>query len=413
MNDEIRSVSASQEGLHLRTSIPEDSPAVTLEILLDHFTQEVRRGIATSVDLYAARYPEFADEIWELFPLVDNLERCKVVQDAAYVRQNFPDEFPLRQLGEYTIVREIGRGGMGIVFEATHSPAGRPVAIKLLPGRDQGDRRQSRDRFHREAITIAQFRHQNIVPVYSFGEHDGYYFYVMQLVRGVGLDWVIQKLRESPAPVMCSTIRDLKNRQSATSEAMESTLETPSVRCISRNSWKVFAKIGIQVATALSYAHQRNVLHHDIKPANLLLNAAGKVVVTDFGGFYQSRTGHAKAPECTTGTLRYMAPERLKGDSDARSDVYSLGATLYELVTRTPLFEAADRSRLTDLILNSNVTRPVQFAPDLPRAFEAIILTALAGNRNQRYPSAKALADDLLRFVNQQPVHAILSEENI
>jgi serine/threonine protein kinase len=391
-------------------SVPADASRVTLELLLDRFTREVRRGLTPSIEQYATRFPQFAEEIWELFPLVDNLERCKVVQDAELVRQNFPDEFPLRQLGDYKIVREIGRGGMGIVFEAVHSPAGRAVAIKLLPGRDQGDRRQSKERFHREAITIAQFRHQNIVPVYSFGEHDGYYYYVMQLVRGVGLDWVIKKLRESSAPVLCSTIGELKDPPGNVKTAAENTADPPSVRGISRDSWKAFAKIGIQVAAALTYAHQREVLHHDIKPANLLLNAAGKVVVTDFGGFYRSRTELGKVPESTTGTLRYMAPERLKGQSDVRSDVYALGATLYELVTRTPLFEASDRSHLTELVLDSAIVRPRSISRSLPPAFEAIILTALARNREDRYPNAKALADDLLRFVNQQPVQAVVAE---
>lgn len=396
-----------QQRSNSTSGIPIKNGPATFETLLDRFTRDTRRGIAPPIEQYVAWFPQFADEIRDLFPLVDNLERCKVAQEAELVRQNFPDEFPLRQLGDYTLVREIGRGGMGIVFEAIHSPAGRPVAIKLLPGRDQGDRQQSKARFHREAITIAQFRHQNIVPVYSFGEHEGYYFYVMQLVRGVGLDWVIQKLRDSSAPLLCSTIQELKGYPVAVKPVSHNHLETPSVRGISRDSWKVFAKIGIQVASALSYAHQRDVLHHDIKPANLLLNADGKVVVTDFGGCYRPRSSLANTSESTTGTLRYMAPERLSGQSDPRSDVYSLGATLYELVTRTPLFETTVKNRLTDLILNSTPTRPSQLSQNIPAAFEAIILNALARDRSDRYPTAKALADDLLRFVNQQPVQAL------
>jgi serine/threonine protein kinase len=363
---------------------------VTFYSLVDQFTREVRRGTAPSIKAYVAKYPQFAEQILDLFPLIADLERCKSSQDAELVRQNFPDEFPLRQLGDYTLVREIGRGGMGIVFEAIHSPTSRTVAIKLLPGRDSKNLRRSKKRFHREAITIARFQHQNIVPVYSFGEHDGYCFYVMQLVQGIGLDRVIKKLRDSSDPVFCSTTSDLKNRDCA---------KTPSVRGIRRDSWKVFARIGIQVATALTYAHQRDVLHQDIKPANLILNAAGKVVVTDFGGSYRPRTEPCRTTS-TTGTLMYLAPERLNGDSDARSDVYSLGATLYELVTRTPLFPGSDRARLPNLVLNAPPTRPTLLEKTLPIELESIILRALSKNPADRYATAKALGDDLLRFVN-------------
>lgn len=376
-------------------------PTVTFESLLDQFTRDVRRGIASPVKIYAANHPQFADEILELFPLVGDLERCKSSQDAELVRQNFPDEFPLRQLGDYTLVREIGRGGMGIVFEAIQSPTGRPVAIKLLPGRDATNQRRSKKRFHREAITIARFRHQNIVPIYSFGEHDGYSFYVMQLVQGIGLDRVIKSLRESTDPVFCSSPIEAKPIEANPIELKVRDLaKPPSIRGILRDSWKVFARIGIQVATALSYAHQHDVLHQDIKPANLILNEAGKVVVTDFGGSYQPRAEPGKRAS-STGTLMYMAPERLEGTSDPRSDVYSLGATLYELVTRKPLFPSFDRARLPDLILNSAPTPPTLLAKTLPADFEAIILTALAKNPADRYATAKAFSDDLLCFVNQ------------
>ncbi len=369
---------------------------VTLESLLERFTLEVRAGGSPSISQYAQRYPSLAAEIDELFPLVEGLERCKLAQDVEFERQNFPEEFPLQQLGDCRLVREIGRGGMGIVFEAIQAPAGRAVAIKLLPTRFLADRLKSKERFQREAVTIAGLRHQNIVPIYSFGEHDGYYFYIMQLVRGVSLDWVIRQLRESSEPICSSRIQ-----QMATGGATVPATDEPHRR-LARDSWVVFAKIGIQVALGIAHAHRHAVLHHDIKPANLLLNVAGRVVVTDFGGSYQRGNQVTDANEHGVGTLRYMAPERLRGRSDARSDVYSIGATLYELVTRQPAFDTRDRSRMVEMILNESPPSPRQFSPQLPAQFETIILTALSRNPAARHPTAKALADDLKRFVKRQ-----------
>lgn len=374
---------------------------MTLDALLDRFTREVRAGTAPPVAHYARCYPHLAVEIEELLPLIEGLEKCKAAQDAEFVRQNFPEVFPLRQLGDCTLVREIGRGGMGLVFEAIQNPAGRPVAIKLLPSRLFGDQLKSKERFQREAITIARLRHQNIVPIYSFGEHDGYYFYVMQLVRGASLDWVIRQLRASPMPISSSVIRQLAGGEVGVATDSVRAAEQAANRQLARDSWKVFAKIGIQVASGMSHAHRHGVLHHDIKPANLLLNVAGRIVITDFGGSYQSNSSHRSATEYQTGTLRYMAPERLQGRSDGRSDVYSIGMTLYELVTQQLAFETNDRSRLAGMILNAEIPAPRQFRPELPVEFERIILQALARDPAARYASARALADDLRRLTSQ------------
>ena len=380
---------------------PASTQRMTLDALLDRFTREVRAGTAPAVAVYARRYPHLAAEIDELFPLIEGLEKCKVAQEAEFVRQNFPEEFSLRQLGNCTLVREIGRGGMGLVFEAIQGPAGHVVAIKLLPSRCFADGLKSKERFQREAVTIAQLRHQNIVPIYSFGEHDGYYFYVMQLVRGVSLDWVIRELRASSTPICTSVIQKMAGGD-VVGEADPLRPSIPDTnRKLARDSWIVFGKIGIQIALGISHAHRHDILHHDIKPANLLLNLAGRVVVTDFGGSYQPNSTLRPTEEQQTGTLRYMAPERLQGRTDARSDVYSIGMTLYELVTQHAAFETSDRGRLTEMILNADVRVPRKIRPDLPVEFERIILKALARNPDARYASAKALADDLRRFVRR------------
>lgn len=380
---------------------PSSAQRMTLDVLLERFTRDVRQGTAHPITHYARRFPQLAKEIEELFPLIEGLEKCKVAQDADFVRQNFPEEFPLRQLGNCTLVREIGRGGMGLVFEAIQSPLGRPVAIKLLPTRFFADQLKSKERFQREAVTIAQLKHQNIVPIYSFGEHDGYYFYVMELVRGVSLDWVIRELRGSAEPICSSAIYEIATGGGSGAADPWRPAKPTTNRKLARDSWNVFAKIGIQISLGISHAHLHDVLHHDIKPANLLLNVDGRVVVTDFGGSYQPNTTHRPTAEHQTGTLRYMAPERLQGRSDARSDVYSIGVTLYELVTQEAAFDTDDRSQLTEMVLNAKLPAPRQVRGDVPVALESIIQKAMALNPDARYATARALADDLRRFVRR------------
>ncbi|MDB5339144.1 MAG: serine/threonine protein kinase [Planctomycetaceae bacterium] len=378
---------------------PPSSPQrMTLDVLLERFTSEVRAGNSPEIAKYVRRYPHLAEEIEELFPIIEGLEKCKVAQDADFVRQNFPAEFPLRQLGECTLVREIGRGGMGLVFEAVQASMERTVAIKLLPTRFFANRLQSKERFQREAVTIARLKHQNIVPIYSFGEHDGYYFYVMQLVRGVSLDWVIRQLRSSPTPICTSMIQRAGGGDVSVADTLRAAVAPPN-RKLTRHSWTVFAKIGIQVASGISHAHEHGVLHQDIKPANLLLNLEGRVVITDFGGSYLPDSTVTPVTEFHTGTLRYMAPERLEGHSDQRSDVYSIGVTLYELVTQHSAFDVNDQRQLAELILNPQLPPPRKLCKEIPAEFERIIMKALARNPDVRYPSAKLLADDLRRFV--------------
>jgi serine/threonine protein kinase len=158
------------------------------------------------------------------------------------------------------------------------------------------------------------------------------------------------------------------------------------------------------VALALAHAHDAKVLHNDVKPANLLLERNGHVVVTDFGIGRRVEENASGAEEQPIGTLRYMAPERLLGRCDVRSDLYSLGLTLYELATQKPAFAAEEKQELMNLILASNPTPIREIVPQIPRALETIILNAIAKEPVDRYPSASMMATDLLRLVNDLPV---------
>jgi serine/threonine protein kinase len=361
-----------------------------LEVIASRYADEVRRGLRPSIEEYCRRYWQLADEIRELFPLVASLERWKDDKESECVRQGLPAELPFRELGPWKLIREIGRGGMGVVFEGLNS-GGKRVAIKLLPWRFTADAPRRKAQLKREADTIAALRHKNIVPVLSHGEHEGFGYYVMRLVNGVSLAWLIDRLRSSPDPVQSTEVHSQG---------------TSSLFPIARDSWTTFSRIGVQVAMALEYAHERQVFHHDVKPGNLLLDVSGQVLLSDFGVGPVPAEDYLEPEESGLGTVRYMAPERMKTTGNARSDIYSLGVTLYELATQTSAFEAPDRGELFSRILEGRFPPPRQVAKTLPQDLETIVLTAMSLDPADRYPTARALAADLFRFTKGQPINA-------
>jgi eukaryotic-like serine/threonine-protein kinase len=221
---------------------------------------------------------------------------------------------------------------------------------------------------------MARLHHTNIVPVFGVSEHDGLPYYVMEFIDGRGLDAVIGDRGVGE-----------EARRLTPAEA---------------------ARVGLQVAEALAYAHAQGILHRDIKPSNLLLDGRGTVWVTDFGVAKLAGQDDTTRPGDTAGTLRYMAPERFRGQSDGRSDVYSLGLTLYELLTGRPAFDESDRGRLVRQVTQEEPPAPRRCDPAIPRDLETVVLRAMARDPGQRYQSAGELADDLRRFLEDKPVQA-------
>jgi eukaryotic-like serine/threonine-protein kinase len=286
----------------------------------------------------------------------------------------------LQELGDYRILREIGRGGMGLVYEAEQVSLGRHVALKVLPAHSLLDRHRLQ-RFQREAKAAARLHHTNIVPIYGVGEQAGLHYFVMQFIVGQSLDQVLHALR---------------NRQT-----------TPLPLSSSGATYfREVARIGLQVAEALDYAARQGVLHRDIKPANLMLDEAGQMWVMDFGLAKITDDDDLTHSGELLGTLRFMAPERFQDRFDARSDVYSLGLTLYELLTLRPAYDEPDRSRLIARVLNEDPPRPSCLDRAIPRDLETIVLKAIAREPQGRYATAGDLAEDLRRFLADRPILA-------
>jgi eukaryotic-like serine/threonine-protein kinase len=279
----------------------------------------------------------------------------------------------LESWGEFRIVREIGRGGMGVVFDAYQGSLNRHVALKFLP--EHGDLA----RFRREARAVGRLHHTNIVPVFGVGEHQGRHFYIMQFIAGRGLD----------------AMREPRTAAAAGSPGP------------AWPDYRAAARIGAQVAEALAYAHAQGVVHRDIKPSNLLLDERGTVWVTDFGLAKDSHDVEALThTDDFLGTLRYTPPERMHGPGDARGDIYSLGLTLYELLAGRPAFAETDRARLLEQILHHDPPPPRQLDPAIPRDMETIVLKAIAREPAQRYATAGELAEDLHRFLDDRTILA-------
>lgn len=405
-------------------------PLDPLDALAEEYLSRCRRGEAATIEEYAAAYPDLADEIRELFPTIAALEALKETRsgsgrtaDAAVAGMPAP-----ARLGDFRLLREIGRGGMGVVYEAQQESLARRVAVKVLPAALLQDTIHI-ERFEREARTAARLHHTNIVPIFGVGEDNGCHYYVMQYIRGIGLDAVFRRLaREARHEVatgdettpaesasrgssslrtrdVFATVRDLVTTHEPAEAPAQPPPAAPRRTSLAAHA-RAVARIGLQTADALAYAHAQGTMHRDIKPANLLLDADGAVWIADFGLAKAIDDAGVTRTGDVIGTLRYMAPEQFQGQAEPRSDVYALGVTLYELATLRPAFQANSRAALLSAIMKGDITPPPRGPGHLPRDLETILLKAMAATTIDRYDSAAALAEDLRRFLEDRPVLA-------
>jgi WD40 repeat protein/serine/threonine protein kinase len=400
-----------------------------LERLAEEFIERHRRGERPALSEYADRHPELAAEIRNLFPALVQIEHLKPVAGdltGAFVPESGQsDDHTPERLGEYRILRQVGSGGMGVVYEAEQESLGRHVALKILP-RQALLKATYLERFRREAKAAAKLHHTNIVPVFGVGECDGTHYYAMQFIRGEGLDKVLRDLRRlrtgpgAPATVAEHTEASvahslLTGRFDVPADPPDPA--TPAADRVHGSStlsaagpeghyFRGIARLGVQVADALAYAHRQGILHRDIKPSNLLLDQQGTVWITDFGLAKAEGSDDLTQTGDIVGTVRYMAPERFDGRSLVQSDVYALGLTLYELLTLRPAFDDTNKAKLVNKVLHEPPTSPRKLDPRIPRDLETVVLKCLAKDPRERYPSAHDLLEDLQRFLADRPVKA-------
>lgn len=378
-----------------RSSGPHDP---RLDRILAEYVESVESGSPQNPDDWAARYPEFAAELRDFIAVRRQFDAA--VQNAAEELSPSAFDSPtllgqgnaregsgesaapprVRYFGDYELLEEIARGGMGVVYKARQVNLKRIVALKLiLSGQLAGE--EDVRRFHAEAEAAAKLDHPNIVPIFEIGQHQGQHYFSMAYVEGESL---ARKLVAGPLPPRAA------------------------------------AQLMKKVADAITFAHIEGVVHRDLKPANVLLDKDGEPRVTDFGlakristqslaGNTQDSAANLTATGQILGTPSYMPPEQASGKTDdvgPLADVYSLGALLYCLLTGRPPFQAASP---IDTLLQVRHQEPVpvrQLDSKVPRDLETICLKCLEKDPGRRYAGARQFADDLERYLANEPIQA-------
>lgn len=354
--------------------------------LLDGMLHQSRSGEATSLEQVVAHHPHLERELRELWATVQITEDfasfgglLEESTDLPETQEAVSHEFEVRDCGEYELLEELGRGGMGVVYKARQKNLDRIVALKMIL---RGDLASAGDlaRFRAEAEAAAQLHHANIVPVYEVGEIDGRPFFSMKLIEGTTL---ARRLLNGPQP--------------------------------SRAAAEMLAPI----CRAIADAHRRGVLHRDLKPSNILIDNEGHTFVTDFGLAKRVKTdgsnAHLAGLQSLTqsgailGTPSYMAPEQAagnRGEVSTASDIYSLGAILYAMLTGRPPFQAESAVDTVLMVLEQDAVPPRMLNPKVDSDLEMIALKCLQKPQDLRYATADALADDLEAYLANEPISA-------
>lgn len=346
--------------------------------ICDDYTNRKRAGESPSVEDYVARYPEMADRIREILASLDTLDT--VTQTRGRVSTG-------TILAGCEIIREIGSGATGTVYEAVHPSISRRLAIKILNVSGVSSQRLS-DRFLIEAEASSRLSHPNIVPFIDYGVDDNHTYLSMHCIHGVSLDILLDEFWTQASK--SKNRRRLQDPSDATT--------TFTTRVIAKD-FQSIAKLGADIASALGHAHSERVIHRDIKPGNLILDQSGKIWVTDFGlAKIHANEANLSQTGDMIGTPRYMSPEQIRGICSHHSDIYSLGITLYELATGKRAWDSVSRSQLLSVRQGLELPPISDVNPHVPDELARIIMKACSLRPEDRYQSATELHNVLERF---------------
>ncbi len=382
--------------------------------VMDAYLVSLEQGTPLDLDAIIAEHPDLADEVRSIAASLDLLHQTTRQMRPATETQ--PTPAVAKRLGDFEIGRELGRGGMGVVYQAKQISLQRRVALKVLPFAAMWDQKQIA-RFRNEALAAAQLHHPHIVPVFAVGEERGVHFYAMQLIDGQSLDQLVKELGGVDEAAGDATAGNEQTQPQALASTVTwrtTEIDTPASLSTQHSQdrseyCQAIARLGRQAAEALHHAHEYGVVHRDIKPSNLMVDGQAKLWITDFGlARIQSSPGVTITGD-VVGTLRYMSPEQAAGQHalvDTRTDIYGLGATLYELLTLQPAFPGEDRHAVLSDIADKEPAPPRSLNPAIPVDLETIVLQAMSKSRDSRYQTAQELADDLDRFLQGKPTLA-------
>jgi eukaryotic-like serine/threonine-protein kinase len=398
---------------------------------LHEYMRDLENGRTPDLEEIQARNPEIANSLVACMEGLDIVHALapsfrESVGGSDGADELLPTPGATRPLGDFLILRQIGRGGMGIVYEAQQLSLDRRVALKVLPFAAAMDPRHLQ-RFKNEAQAAAHLHHTNIVPIFGVGCERGVHYYAMQFIEGRTLAAVILQYRrllagegKTAAKQTGRWSRTKVSNQATPSDALDEESLPPDWEpnsahvstegfFLSQPHFRTMARFALQAAEALEYAHQMGVVHRDIKPANLLVDPRGNLWITDFGLAHVRTNAGLTMTGDVMGTLRYMSPEQAlarRGMIDHRTDIYSLGVTLYELLSLRPVFEGHDRQEILQQIAFTEPLSLQKINPAIPHELETIVLKSIEKNAHERYATATELADDLRRFLEDKPIHA-------
>ncbi|QEH34819.1 Serine/threonine-protein kinase PrkC [Aquisphaera giovannonii] len=398
-----------------------DGQAPALVELVEETTRRLLEGEEVDLDRLAAEHPDWADLLRGLMPAMQGLADLRD-GDGAVLPGDGPATDEDATFAGFRIVREVGRGGVGVVYEAEQVALRRRVALKILPQSSALDPRALR-RFQLEAQVAGWLQHPRIVPVHDVGLVRGVPYYAMPLIEGGSLADLLAELREleampgqpdgepsagrGPGGLLAGLLASRSSAEGGAGAAPSPGAPASPLR--SPAYFRAVAELGMQAAEALGYAHDRGVIHRDIKPANLLIDRRGELWIADFGmADVQGEAGVTITGDLP-GTLRYMSPEQALGKRaliDRRTDIYSLGVTLFEMLTLRPAVSGEDRQEILRRVAEEETPSPRRLNPAVPPDLVTIVARATAKDPSNRYETAWRLAEDLDRFLGGRPILA-------